>query len=116
MSEIAGNTSLLIAAEYLSNVNKGKGMMLGGITGLMPTNVVVIGAGTVGQYACKTALGLGASVVVFDNSLSKLKRLQDNINQRVSTSSFQPNILLKELKEQMLLFLQSKLEMEKYLK
>ena len=98
MSEIAGNTSLLIAAEYLSNVNKGKGMMLGGITGQLPTNVVVIGAGTVGQYACRTALGLGASVIVFDNSLSKLKRLQDNINQRVSTSSFQPNILLKALK------------------
>ena len=98
MSEIAGNTSLLIAAEYLSNVNKGKGMMLGGITGLVPTNVVVIGAGTVGQYACRTALGLGASVIVFDNSLSKLKRLQDNINQRVSTSSFQPNILIEALK------------------
>ena len=98
MSEIAGNTSLLIAAEYLSNVNKGKGMMLGGITGQLPTNVVVIGAGTVGQYACRTALGLGASVIVFDNSLSKLKRLQDNINQRVSTSSFQPNILIKALK------------------
>ena len=98
MSEIAGNTSLLIAAEYLSNINNGKGLMFGGISGLMPTNVVIIGAGTVGEYACRSALGLGASVVVFDNSVSKLRRLQDNINQRVSSSWVQPKILMKALK------------------
>tara|TARA_B100001250_G_scaffold103406_1_gene87185 strand:- start:10330 stop:11535 length:1206 start_codon:yes stop_codon:yes gene_type:complete len=98
MSEIAGNTSLLIAGEYLSNINNGKGLMLGGISGLMPTSVVVIGAGTVGEYACRTALGLGASVIVFDNSVSKLRRLQDNINQRISTSSIQPKALMKALK------------------
>ena len=98
MSEIAGNTSLLIAGEYLSNVNNGKGLMLGGISGLIPTNVVVIGAGTVGEYACRTALGLGASVIVFDNSISKLRRLQNNINQRISTSSIQPKALMKALK------------------
>ncbi|MDC0204838.1 alanine dehydrogenase, partial [Flavobacteriales bacterium] len=50
MSEIAGNTAMLIAGEYLSTVNKGKGLMLGGISGLTPTSVVVIGAGTVGEY------------------------------------------------------------------
>ena len=98
MSEIAGNTSLLIAGEYLSNINNGKGLMLGGISGLIPTNVVVIGAGTVGEYACRTALGLGASVIVFDNSVSKLRRLQDNIHQRISTSSLQPKVLVKALK------------------
>jgi alanine dehydrogenase len=98
MSEIAGNTTLLIAGEYLSNVNNGKGLMLGGISGLTPTNVVVIGAGTVGEYACRTALGLGASVIVFDNSLSKLRRLQNNINQRISTSSIQPKALMKSLR------------------
>ena len=98
MSEIAGNTSLLIAGEYLSNINNGKGLMLGGISGLTPTNVVVIGAGTVGEYACRTALGLGASVIVFDNSVSKLRRLQNNINQRVSTSTMQPKVLMKALK------------------
>tara|TARA_X000000368_G_scaffold264412_1_gene209358 strand:+ start:4192 stop:5397 length:1206 start_codon:yes stop_codon:yes gene_type:complete len=98
MSEIAGNTSLLIAGEYLSNINDGKGLMLGGISGLIPTNVVIIGAGTVGEYACRTALGLGATVIVFDNSVSKLRRLQDNINQRVSTSWFQPKVLMKSLK------------------
>ncbi len=98
MSEIAGNTSLLIAGEYLSNVNNGKGLMLGGISGLIPTNVVVIGAGTVGEYACRAALGLGSSVIVFDNSVSKLRRLQNNINERISTSSLQPKVLMKALK------------------
>ena len=98
MSEIAGNTSLLIASEYLSNINSGKGLMLGGISGLMPTNVVVIGAGTVAEYACRTALGLGASLIVFDNSISKLRRLQNNIHQRISTSSIQPKVLMKALK------------------
>ena len=98
MSEIAGNTSLLIAGEYLSNINNGKGLMLGGISGLIPTSVVVIGAGTVAEYACRTALGLGASVIVFDNSVSKLRRLQNNIHQRISTSSIQPKVLMKALK------------------
>ena len=98
MSEIAGNTSLLIASEYLSNINNGKGLILGGISGLLPTSVVIIGAGTVGEYACRTALGLGASVIIFDNSVSKLRRLQNNINQKVSTSILQPKVLWKALK------------------
>ncbi len=98
MSEIAGNTSLLIASEYLSNINNGKGLILGGISGLLPTSVVIIGAGTVGEYACRTALGLGASVIIFDNSISKLRRLQNNINQKVSTSILQPKVLWKALK------------------
>jgi len=98
MSEIAGNTSLLIASEYLSNTKNGKGLMLGGITGSIPTNVVVIGAGTVAEYACRTALGLGASVIVFDDSFSKLRRIQNNINQKISTSSIQPKVLAKALK------------------
>ena len=98
MSEIAGNTAILIAGEYLSNTNNGKGLMLGGISGLIHTNVVVIGAGTVGEYACRTSLGLGASVIVFDDSVTKLRRLQNNINYRLSTSSLQPKALGKALK------------------
>ncbi len=97
MSEIAGNTAMLIAGEYLSNTNAGKGLMLGGISGLIPTNVVIIGAGTVGEYACKASLGLGASVLVFDNSVTKLRRLQNNINNRISTSTLQPKALGKAL-------------------
>ena len=98
MSEIAGNTAILIAGEYLSNTNNGKGLLLGGISGLTPTIVVVIGAGTVGDSACRTSLGLSASVIVFDDSVTKLRRLQNNINHRLSTSSLQPKALGKALK------------------
>jgi alanine dehydrogenase len=98
MSEIAGNTAMLIAGEYLSNTNAGKGLMLGGISGLIPTSVVIIGAGTVGEYACRASLGLGASVLIFDNSVTKLRRLQNNINQRISTSTLQPKALGKALR------------------
>tara|TARA_B100000886_G_scaffold337195_1_gene297434 strand:- start:9678 stop:10883 length:1206 start_codon:yes stop_codon:yes gene_type:complete len=98
MSEIAGNTSILIASEYLSNVNLGKGLLLGGIAGVTPTEVVIIGAGTVGQFAARSAMGLGASVKVFDNSLSKLRRLQNDLNTRVFTSIIQPKVLHKALR------------------
>ncbi|MBI3233548.1 MAG: alanine dehydrogenase [Bacteroidetes bacterium] len=98
LSEIVGSTSILIAAEYLASSNGGKGEMLGGIAGIPPTEVVIIGAGSVGEYAVRAALGLGASVKVFDNSLYKLRRLQTNIGERIFTSMIQPNILLKALK------------------
>lgn len=98
MSEITGNTSILIAAEYLSNTNYGKGTMLGGFSGITPTEVVILGAGTVGEYAARAAMGLGALVKVFDNSLYKLRRLQNNLNARIFTSIIQPRVLLKSLK------------------
>ncbi|MEX2597533.1 MAG: alanine dehydrogenase [Salibacteraceae bacterium] len=96
MGEIAGTTSILIAAEYLMSL-KGQGIMLGGITGVPPAQVVIIGAGTVGEYAARAALGLGADVRVFDNSISKLRRLQNALGQRVSTSTIQPKVLMKAL-------------------
>ena len=98
MSEIAGTSTLLIASEYLSNINMGKGLILGGITGVSPTDVVIIGAGTVGEYACKTAIGLGANVRVFDTSLSRLKRLEDISNRNISTSIILPKSLKKALR------------------
>ena len=98
MSEIAGNTAILIAAELLSNVNEGKGLMLGGLSGVNPTNVVILGAGTVGEYATRAALGLGASVLIFDKSISKLRRLQDILFTRMATSVVQPKVLEKALK------------------
>jgi alanine dehydrogenase len=76
MSEIVGATSIFIAAEYLSNVTGGKGLMLGGFTGVPPTEIVILGAGTVGEYAARTALSLGAEVKVFDSSIYRLRRLQ----------------------------------------
>ncbi len=98
MSEIVGATSILIAAEYLSNPFQGKGLMLGGVTGVAPTEIVIIGAGTVGEFAARAAIGLGAQVKVFDNSLHKLRRLQNNLGQRVFTSVIQPIVLKKALK------------------
>ncbi|HXC03994.1 MAG TPA: alanine dehydrogenase, partial [Bacteroidia bacterium] len=98
MGEIAGGTSILIAAEYLSNANNGQGSILGGISGISPTEVVILGAGTVGEFATRAALGLGASVKVFDNSVYRLRRLQSAIGTRVFTSIIQPRVLAKHLK------------------
>ncbi len=97
MSEIVGATSILIAAEYLSNVFDGKGLMLGGITGVPPTEIVILGAGTVGEYAARTAISLGAQVKVFDPSMYKLRRLQNNIGTRIFTSVVQPIVLEKAI-------------------
>lgn len=98
MGEIAGTTSVIIAAELLSAFESGKGIMLGGVAGVQPTEVVVIGAGTVGEFAVRAALGLGASVKVFDSSLSRLRRLQNNIGTRIFTSVLQPKVLAKSIK------------------
>jgi alanine dehydrogenase len=98
MGEIAGLTSILIAGEYLSNVNNGQGSILGGISGISPTEVVILGAGSVGQSAARAALGLGATVKVFDNSISRLRRLQSDLGTRVFTSVIQPRVLAKHLK------------------
>ncbi len=98
MGEIAGSTSILIAAEYLSNVNNGQGSILGGISGISPTEVIILGAGTVGEFAARAAIGLGASVKVFDNSISRLRRLQSDIGRRIFTSVIQPRVLAKHLK------------------
>jgi alanine dehydrogenase len=97
LSEIAGTASILIAAELMIHNEIGKGLLFGNITGVPPTEVVIIGAGTVGEFAAKTALALGASVKVFDNSITKLRRLQNNLPHRVFTSTLQSKVLLKAL-------------------
>ena len=98
LSEIAGTASVLVAAELMINNHLGKGLLFGNITGVPPTEVVIIGAGTVGEFAAKTAIGLGASVKVFDNSITKLRRLQNNLSHRIFTSTIQPKALLKALR------------------
>ncbi len=98
MSEIAGSSVMLIAGQYLSNANNGKGVLVGGISGIPPTKVIIIGAGIVGEYAARTALAMGASVKIFDNSIYRLKRLQNNIGVRLWTSVIEPKILGKQLK------------------
>lgn len=98
MSEIAGSAVMLIAAQYLGSSNHGKGVLLGGISGIAPTKVIIIGAGIVGEYAARAAIALGASVKVFDNSVYRLKRLQNNIGHRLWTSVLEPRMLSKQLK------------------
>ena len=97
ISEIAGAASILIASEIMSITNEGNGLMLGNISGVPPTEVVIIGAGIVGEYAAKSAIGLDANVRVFDNSITKLRTLQANIGRRVYTSTMQPKNLMKAL-------------------
>lgn len=99
MSQIAGVHSVHLASKYLSNVNGGKGILMGGIAGVPPANVVIIGAGMVGEYAVRTALGCGTQVKVFDNSIYRLMRLQKSVNQSVFTSVIDPIILSKALEE-----------------
>lgn len=98
MSEIAGSAVMLIAGHYLSNANKGKGVLVGGISGIPPTKVIIIGAGIVAEQAARAALAMGASVKIFDNSIYRLKRLQNNIGLRLYTSVIEPRILAKQLK------------------
>jgi alanine dehydrogenase len=98
MSEIAGSTSIFIAAEYLASPEYGRGKMFGGFTGITPSEVVVIGAGTVGEFASRSAIGLGAQVKIFDNSVYRLRRIQNNLGRRVFTSILHPKVLIESLK------------------
>jgi alanine dehydrogenase len=98
LSEIAGIASVLIASEIMAATNQGNGLMFGNISGVPPIEVVIVGAGTVGEFAARSALGLGANVKVFDNSLTKLRNIQTNLKQTIYTSTLQPKNILKSLK------------------
>lgn len=98
LSEIAGISSVLIAAELMSTSNNGNGLMFGNISGVPPVEVVIIGAGTVGEFAARSAIGLGANIKIFDNSITKLRNIQTHLKQTVYTSTIQPKNLLKALK------------------
>ncbi len=97
LSEIAGTSSVLIAAEIMA-AREGNGLMFGSISGVPPVEVVILGAGTVGEFAARSALGLGANVKIFDNSLTKLRNIQRNLNRTLYTSTLQPKNLMKSLK------------------
>lgn len=97
-SEIAGTAAVLIAAEIMVNAKDGNGLMFGNISGVPPVDVVIIGAGTVGEFAARSALGLGANIKVFDNNITKLRKLQTNLGSIFYTSTIQPKNLLKALK------------------
>ncbi len=97
LSEIAGTAAVLIASELMSSVHKGNGLLLGNISGVPPTDVVIFGAGTVGEFAARAAIGLGARVKVFDNSITKLRRLQHCLSAPIYTSTIQPKSVSKAL-------------------
>jgi len=98
LSEIAGTASILIASELMSNINKGNGLLLGNIGGVPPTDVVILGAGSVGEFAARSALGLGARVKVFDNSITRLRKLQQSLHTPIYTSTIQPKTVAKSLR------------------
>ncbi len=97
MSELAGNSAIMIASEYLNNSRGGKGVLLGGVSGITPTEIVILGAGTLGEFAARTALGLGATVKVFDHSVARLRHLNEVLGQRVYTSVFHKPIVDRAL-------------------
>ena len=97
MSEMAGISAILAAAELLSKSSGGTGVLLGGISGVPPAKVVILGAGVVGEFATRTALGLGASVCIFDNNIYKLMRIQQRVGQQLFTSSLNPVYLEREI-------------------
>lgn len=97
MSEMAGLSSMLTAAELLTNTSGGKGVLLGGISGVPPAKVVILGAGVVAEFATRTAIGLGAEIRIFDNDIYKLMRLQQLVGRPLNTSSLNPMQMEKEL-------------------
>ena len=97
LSEIAGMSSVMVAAELLSNINGGPGILLGGVSGVPPAKVVILGAGVVAEFATRTALGMGAQVRIFDNNIYKLMRLQTTLGQHIYTSALDPETINKEL-------------------
>jgi alanine dehydrogenase len=97
ISEIEGNTAIAIAAELMSNESGGKGILLGGIAGISPTEVLILGAGIAGSVAARTALALGAQVKIFDHDINKLRKIQHYLGQQVFTSVIHPTVLIKAL-------------------
>lgn len=97
MSEIAGVSAMLTAGELLRTGKDGRGVLLGGVAGVPPARVVILGAGVVGEFVTRTAIGLGAEVRIFDNNIYKLMRLQNQVGRQVFTSAIDYSILSEEL-------------------
>ena len=97
MSELAGSAAIMVAGEYLNNSHIGKGELIGGFTGIPPTQIVIIGAGSVGEYAARAGIGLGANVKIFDDQIYRLRRVQENLGEKVYTSTLHPNVLANAL-------------------
>lgn len=98
MHEITGSISVQKAAHYLENQGLGQGIMLGGISGVPPATVVILGAGITGEYAARTALGYGAQVFVMDTNLNALRRLENALDRRIITAVANDQYLRSALK------------------
>ncbi|MBA4408206.1 MAG: alanine dehydrogenase [Odoribacter sp.] len=98
MSQISGSTSIMLFNEYMSKSHNGKGVLLGSVTGISPTELVILGSGTAAEFAARAALGLGAMVKVFDDNISSLRKLEDKLQQSIFTSVFYPKVMKKALK------------------
>ena len=97
IAEIEGNTAIAVAAELMSNERGGKGLLLGGVAGITPTEVLILGAGITGSVAARTAMALGAQVKVFDHDIGKLRKIQHYLGQQVFTSVIHPTVLIRSL-------------------
>src|SRR5665648_690776 len=90
MSEVAGRMAIQIGAQFLEKPYGGKGVLLGGVPGVSPANVVIIGGGIVGINAAKMAIGLGADVTILDVNMDRLRQLDDIFDGRLKTLSSNP--------------------------
>lgn len=98
MSQISGSTSIMLFNEYMSKSHNGKGVLLGCVTGISPSELVILGSGTAAEFAARAALGLGAIVKIFDDNISSLRKLEQKLPQPIFTSVFYPKVMKKALK------------------
>jgi alanine dehydrogenase len=90
MSEVAGRMSIQVGATYLEKINGGRGVLLGGVPGVAPGRVTIIGGGVVGTNAAKIAVGFGASVIIIDRDIERLRYLDDIFGSRIRTLASNP--------------------------
>jgi alanine dehydrogenase len=97
VSEIEGISAVSVATELMSSERGGKGLLLGGVPGIPPSEVLILGASVAGIVAARTAIALGATVKIFDHDISKLRRVHSNLGQDIFTSVIHPTALIKAL-------------------
>lgn len=99
LSEMAGQLAVQVGGELLQSTHAaGRGVLLGGLTGVAPAAVVILGAGTVGFRAARTALGAGAQVIVLDRDLHKLRRIEESFDQKITTVVANPYTIARGIK------------------
>ena len=98
MSEVAGKMSIQIAAHYLERTNGGRGKLMGGVPGVRPADVVIVGGGTVGTAAAKVALGMGADVTIIDKDLNRLRYLSEVLHGSLTTLASNPYNITEAVK------------------